>query len=71
LPPKGIFHLSDQEDEWKKALMHKETLYRERAGVPNRAPLAAWLLFGILSLDDTHRQFPLFSDPWDTSLKSK
>jgi hypothetical protein len=50
--------------------MRKETLYREEADVPNRAHLAALLLFDILSLGDTDRQFPLFFDPWNTSLKS-
>jgi hypothetical protein len=50
-------------DEEENALMHKEVLYRERADVPNQAPLAAWSPFDTPSLDDTARQFLLFFDP--------
>ena len=58
-----MVHPSDQEDEEENVSVHKEILYRERADVPNRVPLAACPLFDILSPDDTDRQFLLFSDP--------
>jgi hypothetical protein len=58
-------------DEEENVLMHKGTLYREKADAPNRVLPTAWLLFGISSRDDTGPRSLLSFDPWSTSLESK